>query len=135
MQKVFQKQESTEEMFHRRQASLRKLAARQARPVQPVAPRPEALSKSPCPSPGPRGTQGGAVSQLTGNTLTGTLTHSNNTHLQTHKHHTLHTSTFAYAHRHTFTQSHSHIILTQMPAHTHSHTHTLIYTNTHSPDT
>ncbi|XP_049634053.1 guanine nucleotide exchange factor DBS isoform X2 [Suncus etruscus] len=54
VQKVFQKQESTEEMFHRRQASLRKLAARQARPVQPVAPRPEALSKSPCPSPGVR---------------------------------------------------------------------------------
>ncbi|XP_055985770.1 guanine nucleotide exchange factor DBS isoform X2 [Sorex fumeus] len=54
VQKVFQKQESTEEMFHRRQASLRKLAAKQTRPVQPVAPRPEALSKSPCPSPGVR---------------------------------------------------------------------------------
>lgn len=52
MQKVFQKQESMEEMFHRRQASLKKLAARQTRPVQPVAPRPEALTKSPCPSPG-----------------------------------------------------------------------------------
>lgn len=49
-------------MFHRRQASLKKLAAKQTRPVQPVAPRPEALTKSPCPSPGmsshpsPRGT-------------------------------------------------------------------------------
>lgn len=52
MQKVFQKQESTEEMFHRRQASLKKLAAKQTRPVQPVAPRPEALTKSPSPSPG-----------------------------------------------------------------------------------
>lgn len=52
VQKVFQKQESMEEMFHRRQASLKKLAARQTRPVQPVAPRPEALTKSPCPSPG-----------------------------------------------------------------------------------
>lgn len=52
MQKVFQKQESMEEMFHRRQASLKKLAAKQTRPVQPVAPRPEALTKSPCPSPG-----------------------------------------------------------------------------------
>lgn len=52
MQKVFRKQEGVEEMFHRRQASLRKLAAKQTRPVQPVAPRPEALSKSPCPSPG-----------------------------------------------------------------------------------
>ena len=62
MQRVFQKQESVEEMFHRRQASLKKLAAKQTRPVQPVAPRPEALTKSPCPSPGmssrlsPRGT-------------------------------------------------------------------------------
>lgn len=55
MQKVFQKQEGMEEMFHRRQASLKKLAAKQTRPVQPVAPRPEALSKSPCPSPGVRG--------------------------------------------------------------------------------
>lgn len=52
MQKVFQKQESMEEMFHRRQASLKKLAAKQTRPVQPVAPRPEALAKSPCASPG-----------------------------------------------------------------------------------
>lgn len=43
-----------EEMFHRRQASLKKLAAKQTRPVQPVAPRPEALTKSPCPSPGIR---------------------------------------------------------------------------------
>lgn len=52
VQKVFQKQESTEEMLHRRQASLKKLAAKQTRPVQPVAPRPEALTKSPCASPG-----------------------------------------------------------------------------------
>uniref|UniRef100_A0A8C9KAW9 MCF.2 cell line derived transforming sequence like n=1 Tax=Panthera tigris altaica TaxID=74533 RepID=A0A8C9KAW9_PANTA len=54
VQKVYQKQEGTEEMFHRRQASLKKLAAKQTRPVQPVAPRPEALTKSPCPSPGVR---------------------------------------------------------------------------------
>uniref|UniRef100_A0A8C6ATR2 DH domain-containing protein n=1 Tax=Monodon monoceros TaxID=40151 RepID=A0A8C6ATR2_MONMO len=52
VQKVFRKQESVEEMFHRRQASLKKLAAKQTRPVQPVAPRPEAPAKSPCPSPG-----------------------------------------------------------------------------------
>ena len=52
VQKVFRKQESVEEMFHRRQASLKKLAAKQTRPVQPVAPRPEAPTKSPCPSPG-----------------------------------------------------------------------------------
>ncbi|XP_006883866.1 PREDICTED: guanine nucleotide exchange factor DBS [Elephantulus edwardii] len=54
VQKVFQKQESMEEMFHRRQVSLKKLAAKQTRPVQPVAPRPEAFTKSPCPSPGIR---------------------------------------------------------------------------------
>ncbi|XP_057563748.1 guanine nucleotide exchange factor DBS isoform X1 [Hippopotamus amphibius kiboko] len=54
VQKVFQKQESVEEMFHRRRASLKKLAAKQTRPVQPVAPRPEALAKSLCPSPGAR---------------------------------------------------------------------------------
>ncbi|XP_037384571.1 guanine nucleotide exchange factor DBS [Talpa occidentalis] len=54
VRKVFQKQESTQDMFRRRQASLRKLAAKQTRPVQPVAPRPEALAKSPCPSPGVR---------------------------------------------------------------------------------
>ncbi|XP_069323894.1 guanine nucleotide exchange factor DBS isoform X2 [Eulemur rufifrons] len=54
VRKVFQKQAGTEEMFRRRQASLKKLAAKQTRPVQPVAPRPEALTKSPCPSPGIR---------------------------------------------------------------------------------
>ncbi|KAM4860067.1 guanine nucleotide exchange factor DBS isoform 3-T3 [Thomomys bottae] len=52
VRKVMQKQESMQDMFHRRQASLKKLAAKQTRPVQPVAPRPEALTKSPCPSPG-----------------------------------------------------------------------------------
>ncbi|XP_062371072.1 guanine nucleotide exchange factor DBS isoform X6 [Cinclus cinclus] len=52
VQKVFQKQESMEEMFQKRQLSLKKLAAKQTRPVQPVAPRPEAFVKSPCTSPG-----------------------------------------------------------------------------------
>ncbi|OXB63953.1 hypothetical protein ASZ78_006824 [Callipepla squamata] len=41
-----------EEMFQKRQVSLKKLAAKQMRPVQPVAPRPEAFVKSPCTSPG-----------------------------------------------------------------------------------
>ncbi|XP_078513814.1 guanine nucleotide exchange factor DBS isoform X6 [Lissotriton helveticus] len=54
VQKVFQKQESMQEMFEKRQGSLRKLAAKQTRPVQPVAPRPEGFIKSPCPSPGLR---------------------------------------------------------------------------------
>uniref|UniRef100_A0A452IKW3 Uncharacterized protein n=1 Tax=Gopherus agassizii TaxID=38772 RepID=A0A452IKW3_9SAUR len=52
VQKVFQKQESMEEMFQKRQMSLKKLAAKQTRPVQPVAPRPEVFVKSPCLSPG-----------------------------------------------------------------------------------
>ncbi|XP_068124172.1 guanine nucleotide exchange factor DBS isoform X4 [Hyperolius riggenbachi] len=50
--KVFQKQQSMQEMFEKRKGSLRKLAAKQTRPVQPVAPRPEAFSKSPTSSPG-----------------------------------------------------------------------------------
>ncbi|XP_043360894.1 guanine nucleotide exchange factor DBS isoform X11 [Dermochelys coriacea] len=54
VQKVFQKQESMEEMFQKRQVSLKKLAAKQMRPVQPVAPRPEVFVKSPCVSPGLR---------------------------------------------------------------------------------
>ncbi|XP_030424709.1 guanine nucleotide exchange factor DBS isoform X2 [Gopherus evgoodei] len=52
VQKVFQKQESMEEMFQKRQMSLKKLAAKQTRPVQPVAPRPEVFVKSPCLPPG-----------------------------------------------------------------------------------
>ncbi|XP_075446787.1 guanine nucleotide exchange factor DBS isoform X14 [Ascaphus truei] len=52
--KVFQKQESMQEMFEKRKGSLKKLAAKQTRPVQPVAPRPEACSKSPNSSPGLR---------------------------------------------------------------------------------
>uniref|UniRef100_A0A8C5BKT2 Mcf.2 cell line derived transforming sequence-like a n=1 Tax=Gadus morhua TaxID=8049 RepID=A0A8C5BKT2_GADMO len=50
VQLVYQKQASVQEMFERRRVSLKKLAARQPRPVQPVAPRPEV--KSPLTSPG-----------------------------------------------------------------------------------
>ncbi|XP_058885144.1 guanine nucleotide exchange factor DBS isoform X6 [Acipenser ruthenus] len=52
--KVLQKQEGMQEMFEKRRVSLKKLAAKQTRPVQPVAPRPEAFSKSPHSSPGLR---------------------------------------------------------------------------------
>lgn len=52
MEKVFQKQTSMQEMFDKRRVSLKKLAAKQTRPVQPVAPRPEAFIKSPLSSPG-----------------------------------------------------------------------------------
>uniref|UniRef100_A0A4W5L624 DH domain-containing protein n=1 Tax=Hucho hucho TaxID=62062 RepID=A0A4W5L624_9TELE len=40
-----------QEMFEKRMVSLKKLAAKQTRPVQPVAPRPEAFIKSPLSSP------------------------------------------------------------------------------------
>ncbi|XP_078265416.1 guanine nucleotide exchange factor DBS isoform X2 [Rhinoraja longicauda] len=45
--KIFQKQEAMEEMFEKRRVSLKKLAAKQTRPVQPVAPRPEGVTRSP----------------------------------------------------------------------------------------
>ncbi|XP_008326328.1 guanine nucleotide exchange factor DBS isoform X3 [Cynoglossus semilaevis] len=51
VEKVFQKQTSMQEMFDKRRISLKKLAAKQTRPVQPVAPRPEAFIKSPISSP------------------------------------------------------------------------------------
>ncbi|MGH0138059.1 UNVERIFIED_CONTAM: hypothetical protein FKN15_026036 [Acipenser sinensis] len=54
VRKVLQKQEGMQEMFEKRRVSLKKLAAKQTRPVQPVAPRPEAFSKSPHSSPGLR---------------------------------------------------------------------------------
>lgn len=52
VEKVLQKQMSMQEMFDKRRVSLKKLAAKQTRPVQPVAPRPEAFIKSPLSSPG-----------------------------------------------------------------------------------
>ncbi|XP_018584645.2 guanine nucleotide exchange factor DBS-like isoform X4 [Scleropages formosus] len=51
VERVFHKQVSMEEMFEKRRVSLKKLAAKQTRPVQPVAPRPEAFIKSPLSSP------------------------------------------------------------------------------------
>uniref|UniRef100_A0A1A7YKI7 MCF.2 cell line derived transforming sequence-like n=1 Tax=Iconisemion striatum TaxID=60296 RepID=A0A1A7YKI7_9TELE len=51
VEKVSQKQTSMQEMFDKRRISLKKLAAKQTRPVQPVAPRPEAFIKSPISSP------------------------------------------------------------------------------------
>uniref|UniRef100_A0A4W4HFQ9 Mcf.2 cell line derived transforming sequence-like a n=1 Tax=Electrophorus electricus TaxID=8005 RepID=A0A4W4HFQ9_ELEEL len=52
VERVFQKQHSVEDMFEKRRVSLKKLAAKQTRPVQPVAPRPEAVVKSPLSSSG-----------------------------------------------------------------------------------
>uniref|UniRef100_A0A8C4W7I9 MCF.2 cell line derived transforming sequence-like 2 n=1 Tax=Gopherus evgoodei TaxID=1825980 RepID=A0A8C4W7I9_9SAUR len=45
VQKVLQKLEDVQEMFDKRQVSLKKLAAKQTRPVQPVAPHPESSPK------------------------------------------------------------------------------------------
>ncbi|XP_076026234.1 guanine nucleotide exchange factor DBS isoform X2 [Genypterus blacodes] len=55
VEKAFQKQTSMQDMFDKRRVSLKKLAAKQTRPVQPVAPRPEAFIKSPLTSPAHRG--------------------------------------------------------------------------------
>ncbi|NXN77786.1 MCF2L factor, partial [Bombycilla garrulus] len=44
-QKIVQKLEDVQEMFDKRQVSLKKLAAKQTRPVQPVAPHPESSPK------------------------------------------------------------------------------------------
>ncbi|NXW40102.1 MCF2L factor, partial [Nyctiprogne leucopyga] len=44
-QKILQKLEDVQEMFDKRQVSLKKLAAKQTRPVQPVAPHPESSPK------------------------------------------------------------------------------------------
>ncbi|XP_063068217.1 guanine nucleotide exchange factor DBS isoform X2 [Engraulis encrasicolus] len=54
VERVLQKQVSMQEMFDKRRVSLKKLAAKQTRPVQPVAPRPETLPKSPISSPAHR---------------------------------------------------------------------------------
>uniref|UniRef100_A0A8C5HWW8 Guanine nucleotide exchange factor DBS-like n=1 Tax=Gouania willdenowi TaxID=441366 RepID=A0A8C5HWW8_GOUWI len=50
VERVFQKQSSVQEMFEKRRVSLKKLAAKQTRPVQPVAPRPEVKSPQSSPS-------------------------------------------------------------------------------------
>ncbi|KAJ8410067.1 hypothetical protein AAFF_G00211080 [Aldrovandia affinis] len=57
VERVFQKHTSMQEMFEKRRVSLKKLAAKQTRPVQPVAPRPEAYIKSPLSSPAHHGTE------------------------------------------------------------------------------
>uniref|UniRef100_A0A4X2KYU6 MCF.2 cell line derived transforming sequence-like 2 n=1 Tax=Vombatus ursinus TaxID=29139 RepID=A0A4X2KYU6_VOMUR len=45
IESIVQKLEDVQEMFERRQVSLKKLAAKQTRPVQPVAPHPESSPK------------------------------------------------------------------------------------------
>ena len=45
--KALKRLEDVQEMFEKRHASLKKLSAKQTRPVQPVAPRPESSPKRP----------------------------------------------------------------------------------------
>ncbi|XP_072560102.1 guanine nucleotide exchange factor DBS isoform X2 [Paramormyrops kingsleyae] len=47
LQKALERLDEVQEMFEKRQASLKKLSAKQARPVQPVAPHPESSPKHP----------------------------------------------------------------------------------------
>ncbi|XP_062306986.1 guanine nucleotide exchange factor DBS [Osmerus eperlanus] len=49
VQRALSKLEDVQEMFEKRHVSLKKLAAKQTRPVQPVAPRPESSPKRPAP--------------------------------------------------------------------------------------
>uniref|UniRef100_A0A4W3I5L2 Guanine nucleotide exchange factor DBS-like spectrin-like domain-containing protein n=2 Tax=Callorhinchus milii TaxID=7868 RepID=A0A4W3I5L2_CALMI len=51
VQRGLQKLEDIQEMIEKRQISLKKLAAKQTRPVQPVAPRPESSPKRSSPKP------------------------------------------------------------------------------------
>ncbi|KAJ8356954.1 hypothetical protein SKAU_G00197480, partial [Synaphobranchus kaupii] len=51
VQKALRKLEDVQEMFEKRQASLRRLSAKQTRPVQPVTPRPESFPKCSLPQP------------------------------------------------------------------------------------
>lgn len=45
--KALKRLEDVQEMFEKRQVSLKRLSAKQTRPVQPVAPRPESSPKRP----------------------------------------------------------------------------------------
>ncbi|XP_048109403.1 guanine nucleotide exchange factor DBS isoform X1 [Alosa alosa] len=49
VQKALQRLQDVQEMFEKRHVSLKKLSAKQTRPVQPVAPRPESSPKRPSP--------------------------------------------------------------------------------------
>ncbi|XP_041704859.1 guanine nucleotide exchange factor DBS isoform X9 [Coregonus clupeaformis] len=56
VQKALKRLDDVQEMFEKRQVSLKKLSAKQTRPVQPVAPRPESSPKRPAPPKTPRTT-------------------------------------------------------------------------------
>uniref|UniRef100_A0A671VD58 MCF.2 cell line derived transforming sequence like n=1 Tax=Sparus aurata TaxID=8175 RepID=A0A671VD58_SPAAU len=87
VERVFQKQSSVQEMFEKRRVSLKKLAAKQTRPVQPVAPRPEV--KSPLSSPSkPRSVDGDLMresSMYQGSSHLAGITHVMNELLETER--------------------------------------------------
>ncbi|XP_045562495.1 guanine nucleotide exchange factor DBS isoform X11 [Salmo salar] len=56
VQKALKRLDDVQEMFEKRQVSLKKLSAKQTRPIQPVAPRPESSPKRPVPHKTPRTT-------------------------------------------------------------------------------
>uniref|UniRef100_A0A674EKX1 Guanine nucleotide exchange factor DBS-like n=1 Tax=Salmo trutta TaxID=8032 RepID=A0A674EKX1_SALTR len=56
VKKALKRLDDVQEMFEKRQVSLKKLSAKQTRPVQPVAPRPESSPNRPAPSKTPRTT-------------------------------------------------------------------------------
>ncbi|XP_031689254.1 guanine nucleotide exchange factor DBS isoform X11 [Oncorhynchus kisutch] len=56
VQKALKRLDDVQEMFEKRQVSLKKLSAKQTRPVQPVAPRPESSPKRPAPHKTPKTT-------------------------------------------------------------------------------
>ncbi|CAM9332847.1 unnamed protein product [Bubo scandiacus] len=69
-QRILQKLEDVQEMFDKRQVSLKKLAAKQTRPVQPVAPHPESSPKRASPKitrPAGLSTTGRGLAAQTGN--------------------------------------------------------------------
>eukprot|EP00063_Salmo_salar_P097357 XP_014072192.1 PREDICTED: guanine nucleotide exchange factor DBS-like isoform X9 [Salmo salar] len=56
VKKALKRLDDVQEMFEKRQVSLKKLSAKQTRPIQPVAPRPESSPNRPAPSKTPRTT-------------------------------------------------------------------------------
>ncbi|NXN23497.1 MCF2L factor, partial [Nycticryphes semicollaris] len=75
-QRILQKLEDVQEMFDKRQISLKKLAAKQTRPVQPVAPHPESSPKRASPKttrPAGVGRPSAAAARYTPTTTGGNL--------------------------------------------------------------
>uniref|UniRef100_W5LY30 MCF.2 cell line derived transforming sequence-like 2 n=1 Tax=Lepisosteus oculatus TaxID=7918 RepID=W5LY30_LEPOC len=103
--KTLQMLEDVQEMFEKRQASLKKLSAKQTRPVQPVAPRPESSPKrsspktsrtsgptSPycCQTPNPNTHRGAGISPNGGGTSHVLMTNETEESLSSRRRHIMH---------------------------------------------